>query len=127
MHLDQFHGSETLTRHALVPKLCFTEGIDYLRQRAEAFWLIDDIASYYIGGEAISRQSKDFQYIHFWKLSKKGEGAVLTCVEDTGKKPVITQEYDITTFPFEATGDVTLFCQMSGTLDYWVLMLPGEY
>lgn len=44
--LAQFTGSETFTRHVLVPTVIITEGVMFLANAARAYWLLDAIASY---------------------------------------------------------------------------------
>jgi hypothetical protein len=77
--------------------MVFTDGVKYLADTAEAYWLIDAIASY----QSDARLTKHpmLKYMQFWKLEVKDGKGILTCVADTGRKPAITQEIEFTDFP----------------------------
>src|SRR5271155_3607788 len=60
--LDQFIGSEQLFRHGLSRKHLYTQGAQFVAERAGAYWLLDKIALH--GSPAIARE--DFQV---WKLN----------------------------------------------------------
>ncbi len=127
--LSQFTGTETWHRH--FTGLLYTDGIQYLAEQAEAYWLIDAIASY-------QHQLKRDEYLadfQVWVLSVAGEGerkypfllpqygykAVLTCWQDTpeeGVKPPVIQQMKYAKFPL-----IELKLYVSGG----VLMLPSEY
>ena len=42
--LQQFTGSETWYRHTLVRDVLYTDGAQFLAERAGAYWLLDEIA-----------------------------------------------------------------------------------
>ena len=127
--LSQFTGTETWHRH--FTGLLYTDGIQYLAEQAEAYWLIDAIASY-------QYQLKRDEYLaefQVWVISVAGEGerkypcllpqdgykAVLTCWQDTpeqGLKPPVIQQIEYTDFPL-----IEIKLYVSGG----VLMLPSEY
>ncbi len=127
--LSQFTGTEEIHRNFL--GFLYTDGIQYLAEQAEAYWLIDAIASY-------QHQLKRDEYLaefQVWVLSVAGEGernypfllpkdgykAVLTCWADTpkeGLKPPVIQQIEYTDFPLS---EIKLY--VSGG----VLMLPSEY
>ena len=44
--LAQFTGSENYYRHSLNRKFMHTDGVNYLAEKAGAFWLVDLIASH---------------------------------------------------------------------------------
>jgi hypothetical protein len=149
MHADlqQFTGCEVPIRHNIARRLCFTDGVAHMRKAAEAYWLVDAIASYYHKGSPIYSASEDFQYLHIWTLRAatageeiKGddleEGAarfVLEAREDTRVPPVIQQGIAFTDFPFELNdkGNPKPFKLYSGLTMigedlYHILMLPTE-
>jgi uncharacterized protein DUF6876 len=111
--LDQFNGSETIYRHVF-NRLCYTEGVKYLAEAAEAYWLIDAIASYQgqLAGEG-------FQ---LWHLKRSGGGATLTARTDSDQPAMVTQEIEYTDFPLD---EIKLYCCEGA--GHHVLMLPGEY
>lgn len=103
--------------------LVFTDGVSQLRHDADAFWLVDAIASH-----QIDHKDKEFQV---WKLAvNKDKSAVLTMVEDTGQPELVRQEIPYTNFPLDK---ITFYVQLGGygTEENWtpclVLMLTSEY
>lgn len=127
--LSQFTGTETWHPH--FTRLLYTDGIQYVAEQAEAYWLIDAIASY-------QHQLKQDEYLadfQVWVLSVAGEGerkypfilpegnhkAVLTCWSDTpkeGVKPPVIQQIEYTNFPL---------IELKLYVSSGVLMLPSEY
>lgn len=103
--LAQFCGSDTPTIHVLCRNMLMSEGVIYLREHANAFWLLDAIASHYAANEDLRKvraDDRDFDYQHFWVLKKKGDGgATLICQKDKGHKAVVEQEIESTDFPFQ--------------------------
>ncbi len=57
-------GTENYYRHSLVPNFLFTDGVKYLAENAECFWLIDIIASY----QAMAKKDEALQAMQFWHL-----------------------------------------------------------
>jgi hypothetical protein len=109
--LAGFYCTEHHHRHLF--GMLYTDGIHYLAENG-AGWLVDAIASYQGSKEL---QTESFKYFQFWNLKVTGKTAVLTCVEDSGMTPVITQEIELTDFPFD--------------IDIWVengvMILPSEH
>jgi hypothetical protein len=114
--LSQFHGTAEYHKHLFPGKspLLLTDGCKYVRDACNAYWLFDAILSYQC--EKVLRDV-NFQ---IWELKqlKKDFTWVLTCREDTGKRPLISQSIEFSDFP----------------LDYiriWVIdkvaLLPSEY
>jgi hypothetical protein len=63
--LRQFTGTENYYRHALNPKILFTDGAKYVADRGGAYWLLDLIALAQRYEKRLSRQP--FQV---WALSR---------------------------------------------------------
>jgi hypothetical protein len=114
--LGQFHGTTEYHKHLFPGKspLLLTDGCKYVRDDCNAYWLFDAILSYQC--EKVLR-NVNFQ---IWELKqlKKDFTWVLTCREDTEKRPLISQSIEFSDFP----------------LDYiriWVIdkvaLLPSEY
>ena len=114
--LKQFHGTSEYHKHLFPGKspILLTDGCRYVRDECKAYWLFDAILSY--------QQDKILRGINFqvweFKQLKKDLSWQLTCREDTGRKPLITQSIEYSDFP----------------LDYikiWVIdkvaLLPSEY
>jgi len=114
--LGQFTGTENYYKNFLGLK--YTDGVKYLCENGKAYWLIDAIASYQ--HEKKIRGNPRLMDMQFWKLKvnlKEGT-AVLTCREDDGIPPVITQKIEYTDFEME---EVDVWVQNG------VALLPSEY
>jgi hypothetical protein len=75
--LRQFSGSETWYRHALNRRTVYTEGVQFLAERAGAYWLLDEILLIQI--EAARFNLPDFQC---WKLTvHEDRSATLVCLD----------------------------------------------
>ena len=119
--LQQFTGTESYYKHFL--GFHFTDGVKFLADEAQAYWLIDAIGSY-----QRKLQSYDFQLWllvvgkdHEFIKPKPGKDAVLTCWKDTpnaGIKPLVRQEIILTDFPLKT---IKLY------LENKVLLLPSEH
>ncbi len=112
--LDQFIGSSVIYQH--LSNLTYTEGVKYVADNGNAYWLIDAIVSY----QNDSRITQDamLQEIQFWKLQvNENQSAVLICERDTNDI-AITQSIEFTDFPLK---------EIRFYLSNNVLMLPSEY
>lgn len=122
--LAHFHGSEVFYRHPLVRSVVYTEGVRYLAEKAEAFWLIDAIASYFgspVMHDAIAADDR-LAGMQFWTLSVTGSEAELSMVADVGEPPFICQPIGFTDFPLE---EIDLWAGFNG--EFWTLYLPSEH
>jgi hypothetical protein len=109
--LDQCCGSEHWYRQPL-GGFTYTDGVKFLAVEANAYWLIDLIASHQ---KAVKRSSAaDFQV---WELRVESASAVATCRDDD-KNEVVRQEIPYTDFPLPY---IKLW------LTDEVLLLPSEY
>ncbi|NQE36740.1 hypothetical protein E5S67_04505 [Microcoleus sp. IPMA8] len=86
-NLQHFCGSEQYYRHFL--GLCYTDGVKYLAENAQCFWLLDAIGSHQPRANRIHRLT-EFQLwflhvgnAHEFIKPKRGNAAVLTCWEDS--------------------------------------------
>ena len=116
--LEQFDGTEEYHRLTLNRRLVATDGVKYLCEAAEAFWLVDAIGSYQ------PRCARDpmLRRMQFWKLTvdlEKHDGK-LTCERDAGDV-VITQRIPYTDFPLAS---IRIWVEAGD--DLMVAMLPGE-
>jgi hypothetical protein len=124
--LKQFTGTDNYYKHLL--GLRYTDGIQYLAEKAQCYWLIDVIASHQTKKLLADQMLKDFQLwllvvsdSHEFIKPKPHHQAVVSCWGDTpnvGIKPPVRQDIDFTDFPLS---EIKLF------LVQGVLMLPGEY
>jgi hypothetical protein len=109
-------GGDEIYRHWLGVQ--YTEGVQYLAEKANAFWLIDAIASYQPSPRV--RKSERLQEFQFWelKVNLAEHTSVLTCREDSDEKPVITQRIEYTDFPLAS---IKLYVEDR------VILLPSEH
>ena len=103
--LRQFTGTENYYKHWLGN--VYTDGVKYLAEKCQAYWLLDAIFSYH--------RKEQFQV---WTLKVKDNKAVLEMREDTGEPIKVRQEIKYTDFPLE---EIKLF------LIDGVLLLTNEY
>jgi hypothetical protein len=114
--LKQFHGTSEYHKHLFPGKspIILTDGCKYVRDVCKAYWLFDAILSY--------QCDKILQGVNFqvWELKQLRKDLTwqLTCREDTGKKPLISQSIEFSDFPLEY-------------IKIWVIdkvaLLPSEY
>ena len=62
--LRQFTGTETWFRHQFMRHITYTEGVQFLAERAGAYWLLDDI----IFGQSTVAELKNEPF-QVWKLA----------------------------------------------------------
>ncbi|ALB42204.1 MULTISPECIES: DUF6876 family protein [Nostocales] len=132
--LANFTGSEQYYLH-WSKVLKYTTGVKYLAEKAQAYWLIDAIASHQTK-RLLSNEN--LRYFQLWLLTvtntenqlpqkygfinpNPNHKAVLTCWEDTPVervKPVIRQDIEFTDFPLT---EMKLYVENS------ILLLPSEH
>lgn len=124
--MKQFTGTIDYTRYSpIFPALVLTDGALYVAHNggvSGAFWLMDAIGSYQ--STLLKKHAEWAPYMQFWKLEVKDKSAVLTCREDSGMDPVITQEIEYTDFDLP---EITLWVAPLGDGKHFVIMLPSEY
>ena len=121
--LQRFTGD--LDRYRTINRsVIYTPGVAFLANHAEAYWLIDAIASYFGSPVMNKALAKDPRLtLHFWRLDvSDDDSAVLTARADKGEKPFITQKIPFTDFPLDC---VDIWAGYDGT--YWTLYLPSEH
>ncbi len=110
LFMAQFTGSERFYSH-WSRRIHYTDGIKAMAEKAEAYWLIDVIASWQTKRNAVER----FQ---IWHLNVKDSEANVYMQTDKGASPRCRQKIEYTDFP-------------SGKWKFYVvdrmLMLPSEY
>lgn len=118
--LAHFTGTEHYYQH-WARGLVYTDGVHHLATNG-AGWLVDAIASYQFD-QRLNGRLREFQ---LWELEAKDGKATLTCREDSGLAPAITQEIEYTDFP---DGSVKLYVErgsVDGVNEVRVLMLTSE-
>ena len=123
-NLGQFTGTEDYHRHWL--GMYYTDGVQYLAEKAGAYWLIDAIASYQ---PKVAVRQEEFQV---WTLRClddlfSSRSAVLTMDNGNDGPTIITQAIEYTDFPFD---EIRLYL-VKGSIDGKhinnILMLTSEY
>jgi len=108
--LRSFIGTEQYYKHQL--GVMYTDGVQFLAEKAGAYWLIDAIASY---------QTKRivFEYpFQIWTLTVNNNQAALEMKGDSGFPVAIRQHIKFTDFPLD---EIKLY------LIDGILLLPSEY
>ncbi len=116
--LAGFHGSDRLYRH-WSGLFCYTEGIRYLCERGECWWLADAVASWQLSNSPVFHEP--FQV---WVLTRTtGHDAVLEANDgDSETNVLVRQVIPHTDFPLPR---IELFLVVDG--DGRTLLLPSEY
>lgn len=133
--LAHFTGTGNWYRHGLMRSLLMTDGVKFLADKAEAYWLTDIVASWQLKPEV---RREPFQV---WRLLVRQDdgplnyeieggkkryipsqyNAVVTMTDGNSKTPIVSQRIPYTDFPLL---EITLYAERSG--EHLVLMLPGE-
>ena len=111
--LKQFIGTTQYWEH-FIPgsfRLRLTDGCNFVRQEAGAFWLFDMIASY-------QHDARISLYpFQIWQLKRLEDQWILECTKDTGQH-MLTHRISFSDFPIDH-------------IEIWVLdgiaLLPSEY
>jgi hypothetical protein len=117
--LANFTGTEQYHKVSLTP-VVVTDGVKYLIDKANSYWLIDAIGSYQTEKKF---KAEGFQ-VWILKKDKDGKGATLSAYHDYSEKnpnkfkPLVTQKIEYTDFPLD---EIKLY-EIDG-----VVLLPSEY
>ena len=110
--LSQFTGTQNYRR--VLPRLVITDGIEYLANKANSYWLVTAIYSHLV--------TKPI-HTEFVVARLVVSGKTANLVLDDGNDRVICEQYiEYTDFPL---GEVTIYCSYKERL--WVLLLASEY
>lgn len=123
--LRQFTGDLERTRHPLARGILYTPGIQFLAERAGAYWLIDEIALAIAGGDVSKAGRSDPRVLdlHFWRLEvREDRSAELTASADSGVPPFVTRRIPWTDFPL---GHIDVWAGFDSR--HWTLYLPSEH
>jgi hypothetical protein len=90
----------------------FTDGVKYLAEACEAFWLIDIVASYQTDPKI---KNEGFQV---YKLKVNEDKSAVVEISDGNDNILATQEIEFTDFPLD---EISLWC-----IDK-ICILPSEY
>lgn len=121
--LEQFTGSENYYRiNRIYPNVIMTDGAHYVAVHAQAYWLMEAIASHI--RYSVHNTDRDETYV-VCKLIVKDNQADL--IIDNGNDGARRAEYahqriEYTDFPLD---EMKLYAAYDG--EYWIVMLPSEY
>jgi hypothetical protein len=127
LHKDdllKFTGDLERFRHPINPKVIYTPGVQYLAEEAQAYWLLDAIASYF-GTQAMQyfiKQDSRLADLQFWKLTVKEACGQLTARADSDAEPFVVQDIPFTDFPLD---EIDIWAGFDGK--FWTLYLPSEH
>jgi len=111
--LAGFTGTTQYYKCSFLSKLAVTDGIQFLRNRANCYWLFDIVASYQ---KQLAKYDARFQV---WKVIVNDDNsAVVTCREDSDQPEIVRKEIGYTDFLLDE-------------LEFWcidgVILLKNEY
>ena len=111
-NLSHFTGTENYYR--VMPRLVITDGVQYLANQANSYWLVSLIYSHLMSNAIYS----EFVVARL-TVSEKTADLVL----DDGNDQVISrQRIDYTDFPLD---EISIYCCYQQ--QDWILLLPSEY
>ena len=123
LHTDscQFTGSETFFRYSILfPKTLLTEGAKYVADKAECYWLIDDISALQLNVKAKA------DGLQVWKIVLDKKGDVCVICSDGNGNAIHRQRIDYTDFPLDIENPEFTFWVADNGAGI-TIMLPSEY
>ena len=126
-HDDLHHFTGDLERycHPMNRRVIYTPGVRFVAEQANAYWLVDAIASYFGSKEMTEAFERDdrLKDLQFWRLDVSADcSAVLSSRADSDVAPFIIQLIHYTDFPLER---VDIWAGYDG--EFWTLYLPSEH
>lgn len=111
VELMQFHGTEHIYKHSF-DLIHYTDGIKYLAEKADCYWLIDLVASYQVEEKV---KDEEFQVYH---LEVKSDKTAVVTITDGNDNLLALQKIEFTDFPLP---EIKIWCVDK------ILLLPNEY
>lgn len=115
LNLKQFTGTMNYYRHPL-SGYKYTDGVQYLAEKGEAYWLIDKILLT-MKHEA-KLQLQDYQEFTSWRLLVNEDKTATLTAEDGNNHKIYSEKIDYTDFPLQ---EIMLWFENG------VLILPSEH
>ena len=112
--LRHFTGSENWYRHSLFSKFLYTDGVQYVAEQGEAYWLLDKI---FICQHCVQSLRDEPFIVWDFILDEQGNGATLLCTDGNDTK-LYSERILYTDFPLKK---IRFYFQND------VLHLPSEY
>lgn len=98
--LREFRCTEKYHKHLFPGKspILLTDGCNFVRNECQAWWLFDAILSY-----QLEKRLRDIPF-QIWELRQQRSDLswLLTCIEDTGEKPLVSQKIEFSDFPIDS-------------------------
>ena len=118
--LAEYSGSQQFFRFsAFARNFVVTEGVKFLADEAQCYWLLDVIVSHL---PAVIAADEEFAVVTL-ERDAEGSGAVFQIADDDPANVVYArQEIEFTTFPMPS---IKLYLQTD--TEHWTLMLTSEY
>lgn len=116
--LAHFCGTESWHQAGfLFPNMFYTDGVKYLADKCDAYWLIDAICSH----QPEAQKDEMLRYEQYWTLKKEDDKWVLICNRDIGDE-AFRQVIGFSDFPLD---EIEIWV---GPLDEtkYTLYLPSE-
>lgn len=110
--LEQFYGTENYYRISPFAPYVLTDGVKYLADKAQCYWLVNDIIC-----NKLNTDLKDEEFIVI-KTTKTDNGVVVN-YEDGNKNKLYKETYPYSTLPDD--GEFTLWFENN------VIYLPSEH
>ena len=117
--LNNFTGSENFFKHGVNRNIIYTEGVQYLAEKARCYWLIDEIACVLLP-HLLKEHFDEFYCI---QLLVTDHSAIIT-IDDGNGNIYVNHKIKWTDFPI--TGEPVKFFLCKSDKCY-CLMLPTEY
>lgn len=111
--IGQFTGTEQWFRHSLNRNVLYTDGVQYVAEKASAYWLVDEIAL--AQGHVPQVKAQPFQV---WTLTVRADHTATLACEDGNDNAVYAKEIPFTDFPAQG---IRFFVADN------TIMLPSEY
>lgn len=113
--LPQFSGSENWYKHSL-SGYTYTDGVKYLGEKAEAYWLVDKILLTMKHEPKL--QLQDYQEFTAWRLELNTDLSATLTAEDGNRHKLYSEKIVYTDFPLK---------EISLWFENGVLILPSEH
>jgi hypothetical protein len=123
--LAHFTGDLERYRHSFNRRMLYTPGVQYLAERAGAYWLIDEIAILLGTGRMRGKIERDPRLgeLQFWRLRvRRDDSAELLLFADADEPPSYRKQIAFTDFPLDS---IDLWAGFDGT--HWTIYLPSEH
>lgn len=92
--LAMFTGTENYYKHHGLYGITLTDGIKYMAEKCNAYWLLDVINSH----QTHKIRQNNFQ---IWTLERKGDGCVVYMRTDSDQPKLVNQAIEFTDFPMQ--------------------------